>query len=435
MPVRSPLTTLALAALAVLLLVAPAAAAPGAATSRQALPGPDLAFRGDPAPARSEPRSPVSRGKLKRKLKRLARKAPGSSGYYVTKIGGKAKGAIFDRNGGHSRKLASNEKLFTTTAALHRLGPKWRIPSRVKVSGKINGKGKLRGDVYLVGGGDPSFGGGGVDDLAKQVRKAGIRRISGSVIGDDSVFDRRRGVPDSNWGPSPYIAPLGGLVYGGSTYSGDPAKEAARAFRGGLRDAGVRVGGKVKVDRMPAKLRARDEVAEYESPTIAALVRATNKDSVNFYAEMLLKRLWATPGRKGTTNGGVKAVERFARQVGSKVRARDGSGLTASNKASPRNVVRLLIAAQRDDELAKPLFKSLSIAGKDGTLGSRMGGTAAAGRCRGKTGTLTGVSNLSGYCKTKHGLVVFSLLMNGVSSLDAAHSIQDKMVIQIARLR
>jgi len=98
-------------------------------------------------------------------------------------------------------------------------------------------------------------------------------------------------------------------------------------------------------------------------------------------------------------------------------------------------VVRLLIAAQRDDELAKPLFKSLSIAGKDGTLGSRMGGTAAAGRCRGKTGTLTGVSNLSGYCKTKRGLVVFSLLMNGVSSLDAAHSIQDKMVIQIARLR
>ena len=45
------------------------------------------------------------------------------------------------------------------------------------MSGKINGKGKLRGDVYLVGGGDPSFGGGGVDDLAKQVRKAGIRRI------------------------------------------------------------------------------------------------------------------------------------------------------------------------------------------------------------------------------------------------------------------
>jgi D-alanyl-D-alanine carboxypeptidase len=64
-----------------------------------------------------------------------------------------------------------------------------------------------------------------------------------------------------------------------------------------------------------------------------------------------------------------------------------------------------------------------------------MNGSSAAGRCRGKTGTLTGVSNLSGYCKTKRGLVVFSLLMNGVTSYDYARSIQDKMVIQIARYR
>ena len=64
-----------------------------------------------------------------------------------------------------------------------------------------------------------------------------------------------------------------------------------------------------------------------------------------------------------------------------------------------------------------------------------MNGSAAAGRCRGKTGTLTGVSNVSGYCKTKNGLVAFSLLMNGVSNLDAAHAIQDAMVVQIARLR
>ena len=81
------------------------------------------------------------------------------------------------------------------------------------------------------------------------------------------------------------------------------------------------------------------------------------------------------------------------------------------------------------------MFKSLSIAGKDGTLGGRMNGSPAAGRCRGKTGTLTGVSNVSGYCNSKHGLVAFSLLMNGVSDLGAAHSIQDKMIAQIARLR
>ncbi|HET6830535.1 MAG TPA: D-alanyl-D-alanine carboxypeptidase [Solirubrobacterales bacterium] len=398
------------------------------------MPGPDLPSRATP-PGELGRRDPIGRGALSRKLRRLARKAPGSSGYFVTRIGGKSKGAIFDRNAGRRRKLASNEKLFTTATALHRLGPKWRIPTRVKVSGRVTRNGRVRGDLYLIGGGDPSFGADGVRDLARQVHAAGIRRVAGRVIGDDSVFDRRRGVPDSNWGPSPYIAPLSGLVYGGSTYGGDPAKEAARAFRDGLRKAGVRAGGKVKVERAPGTLRDRDPIAEHESATIASLVRATNKDSINFYAEMLLKRLWAKSGRKGTTNGGAKAVERFARQVGAKVHARDGSGLTASNKASPHSVARLLIAAQRDDELAKPLFKSLSIAGRDGTLANRMGGSAASGRCRGKTGTISGVSNVSGYCKSKRGLIVFSLLMNGVSSLDAAHQIQDRMMVAISRLR
>jgi D-alanyl-D-alanine carboxypeptidase/D-alanyl-D-alanine-endopeptidase (penicillin-binding protein 4) len=424
-----------LAALAALLAAPPAASArpdpaPGQA---QAVPGPDLPGRAAAAP-RSGSRKPIGRGALRRKLRRLARKAPGSSGYYVTRIGGRAEGAIFDRNAGHRRKLASNEKLFTTAAALELLGPKWRIPTRVKVSGRITRKGKLRGDVYLIGGGDPSFGADGVRDLARQVRAAGIRRVGGRVIGDDSVFDRRRGVPDSNWGPSPYIAPLSGLVYGGSTYGGDPAKEAARAFRDGLRDAGVRAGGKVKVDRAPGSLRDREPIAEHESATIASLVRTTNKESVNFFAEMLCKRLWAKPGRKGTTNGGAKAIERHARRVGSRVRARDGSGLTAGNKASPRDVVRLLVAAQHDGELAKPLFKSLSIAGRDGTLAGRMGGSAAAGRCRGKTGTISGVSNVSGYCKSKRGLIAFSLLMNGVSNLDGAHAVQDRMIVAIARL-
>src|SRR4029079_15976465 len=98
----------------------------------------------------------------------------------------------------------------------------------------------------------------------------------------------RRGVPDSSWGPSPYIAPLSDLVYGGSTYSGDPRKSAEKAFRTGSRDAGVRTGGKVKVRRTPGSLRGRDAIAEHDSATIKSLVRATNQDSAKFYAEMRL---------------------------------------------------------------------------------------------------------------------------------------------------
>jgi D-alanyl-D-alanine carboxypeptidase/D-alanyl-D-alanine-endopeptidase (penicillin-binding protein 4) len=413
---------------------AAAAAAPGAPHSSAAA-GPDRPFRTAPAQQRQRRGGPIGAGKLKRKLKSLARQAPGASGYYVFDLDAKRKRVLFDRSGGHSRKLASNEKLFTTMTAMHRLGPKSRIVTKVKARGRVGRKGRLGGDIYLVGAGDPTFGSRGVASLAKQVHKAGIRRVKGTVIGDDSVFDRRRGVPDTNYAAGVDIAPLSGLTYGGSTYDGDPAKEAARKFRNALRRAGVKVGGKVKVGRIPGSVRNEDALAAYGSPRIKSIVRATNKDSINFYAEMLLKRLWAEPGRKGTTNGGVKAVERFAKQLGSKVRARDGSGLTDNNRASPRNVVRLLAAARRDHELAKPLFKSLSIAGQDGTLANRMGGSVAAGSCRGKTGTIHAVSNLSGYCKSHGRLIAFSLLMNGVTSYDYARSLQDKMVIQIARYR
>jgi serine-type D-Ala-D-Ala carboxypeptidase/endopeptidase (penicillin-binding protein 4) len=407
----------------------------GRASGATTASGPDLAFRTGRLPERLRRGGPIGRSKLQRKLKSLAREAPGASGYYVFDMKTKGKPVLFDRSGGHSRKLASNEKLFTTMTAMHRLGPDSRIATRVKARGKPGRKGKLGGDLYLIGAGDPTFGATGVKDLARQVRRDGIRKIGGRVIGDDSVFDRKRGVPDTNYQAGTDIAPLGGLVYGGSTYDGDPAKQAAREFRDALRKRGVQVGGKVKVGHLPSSLRDRDALASHDSPKIKSIVRATNKDSINFYAEMLLKRLWAEPGRKGTTSGGVKAVERFARAVGSKVHARDGSGLTDDNKASPRNVVRLLIAAQRDHELAKPLFRSLAIAGKDGTLSSRMEGSPAAGRCRGKTGTINGVSNLSGYCKSNGGLIAFSLLMNGVTSYDYARSIQDAMVAQIARYR
>ena len=307
--------------------------------------------------------------------------------------------------------------------------------TRVKASGKLSAAGRLKGDLYLIGGGDPSLGAAGIEDLARDVERAGVRRVSGSVVGDDSIFDRRRGVADSGYATSEYIAPLSGLTYGGSTYGEDPAKHAARAFRDGLKRVGVRVGGKVRVRTLPGKLRDRDPIGLERSPTIADLAVATNVPSDNFYAEMLLKGIAAESGKLGTTRAGTTIVERFARRLGSRVSAKDGSGLTARNLSSPRDVVRLLVRARREGRIGKPLFKSLAVAGKSGTLDERMGGTVAAGRCRGKTGTISGVSNLSGYCRSGGGLVAFSLLMNGVRDFDGARSVQDRMVVEIARYR
>ena len=90
------------------------------------------------APQRSAPglaqmaRSPLDKGSLHRKLAKLASKAPGKSGFYVYDVDAKRKHVLFDRSQGRRRKLASNEKLFTTTTALHVLGAGGTIATRVK---------------------------------------------------------------------------------------------------------------------------------------------------------------------------------------------------------------------------------------------------------------------------------------------------------------
>ena len=417
------------------------ACAIAAPTDRALAAGPDpdgTAFAPD-VPARVDvSRSPeatgagtLSRGRLRNKLGGLSRQAGSGTGVWVAELGGD--GTLFSSRSGRARILASNEKLFTTATALDRLGAKSRIETAVYAKGAIKGS-TLRGPLFLVGGGDPALGNGGVRALARQVRGAGIRRVEGGIRADDSVFDRRRGVPDSNWGYSPYIgALLSGLSFKGAGRRGDPAKAAAAALRKWLRRSGVGVKAGVHRGTAPRSVLRRDAVAKHNSATIASLIAATNKPSNNFYAEMLLKRIWAKPGRRGTTKGGAKAVRRFARRWGAKVRAVDGSGLTRGNRASPQSVGHLLSAMQRHDDDGA-FYDSLPVAGQEGTLDGRMEGTRAAGRCRAKTGTLTGVSALSGYCNTNGGRVAFSILMNGID-VNRAHVLQDRMAVAIARYR
>jgi D-alanyl-D-alanine carboxypeptidase/D-alanyl-D-alanine-endopeptidase (penicillin-binding protein 4) len=163
------------------------------------------------------------------------------------------------------------------------------------------------------------------------------------------------------------------------------------------------------------------------------LANETNVYSNNFFAEMLLKGLGARFGVSGSTRSGAVVVKRYVRSLGSGVRAVDGSGLSRGNRATPAQVARLL-DAMRDTPAADAFANSLALAGKEGTVAGRMRGTAASGRCRTKTGTLTGVSALSGYCFNRSGKVMaFAILNNRVFSLSEAHRQQDRMAALIAR--
>ncbi len=173
-------------------------------------------------------------------------------------------------------------------------------------------------------------------------------------------------------------------------------------------------------------------LAVVRSPNISQLANATNVYSNNFFAEMLLKLIGAHFGSAGTTAAGAAVVERFAREHGVSVRAVDGSGLTRSNRASPLGGRPLpAVDARRGDR--RRLHPVARPDRREGTVASRIDGTAAAGRCRVKTGTLTGVSNLSGYCFNRSGKVmIFSILMGSVDDLGRAHLEQDRIAAAIA---
>jgi serine-type D-Ala-D-Ala carboxypeptidase/endopeptidase (penicillin-binding protein 4) len=350
---------------------------------------------------------------------------------------------------GRQRPLASNMKLFTTSTVLSRLGPETRIPTKVFRDGKIDSHGVLHGSLYLQGSGDPVLGtpsfydgylaglGTNLLDLAPQIKAAGITSVTGRLYADDTVFDRLRGVADSGYATSSYIGPLSGLAFNsgfrGSTsssgFASDPAKLAGATLAGSLRAAGVSIPSQVALRPTPAYA---ERVAVVLSPTLDRIVDTTDVWSDNFFAEMLIKLLGARLGGAGTTAAGAQVVEAFARAHSSGVHAVDGSGLTRSNRASPRQVVNLLLA-MRQDPAGDEFIQDLALAGREGTVEDRMHGTAAYGRCRTKTGTITGVSNLSGYCFNRDGRVMaFSILMAGVGNLTLAHLDQDRIAGAVA---
>ena len=347
-------------------------------------------------------------------LARTMRPAGGASGAIVVdETNGRV---LFALRPDAARVPASNQKLYTTSTALLRYGPGGTLATRVLGVGALDPSGTFNGTLYLRGGGDPTFGsmsftrraygtGGTAADLARRLAAAGIRRVRGSVLGDESAFDRRRG----------------GSSFGISLDIGGPL--SALSFNRGL--AGESGGG---FQSRPAR-----ELAREPSPPMSTLIGLTNRPSDNFFAEMLHKDLGATFLHRGTTAGGAAVVRARMAQLGIHPRVADGSGLSRSNRTTPRDVVRLLSAMDHSPAVASAFRNSLSVAGRSGTLAPRMRGTVAAGRCRGKTGTLSGVSALSGYCDAVGGRrLAFSILMNGVS-VGSARALQNAMAVAVAR--
>jgi D-alanyl-D-alanine carboxypeptidase/D-alanyl-D-alanine-endopeptidase (penicillin-binding protein 4) len=401
---------------------------------------PDKAFSTPIAHASAKAHKAVSASKLSGGLAKLFR-GVGRSGAFV--IDASDNRVLFSRKAGRPRILASNSKLFTTSTALGRFDPEDRLHTTAWSIDDVS-DGVSQG-LYLRGQGDPTLSGSGLDKLADRVRAAGVKTVQGPLLYDDSFLDHVTGIPQHGISAE-RIGTLSALTIDGGS-PGDPAKTAAQRFRDALRKDGVSVGNSVTPGVVPS---SAVQVGDYGSPTMADLIQDTNVPSNNFYAEMLLKDIGGQFGGSGSTAAGISVVRKFAAEQGARFNGENGSGLTRRNKASPKSVVKLLDSmigvdentpadAQVDQRRQRDAWEnSLAVAGRSGTLAHRMRGTAARGRCHAKTGTLNGVSALSGYCfqgpEDADHAIVFSLLMNRVD-VNRAHVVQDRMTSLMARYR
>lgn len=320
---------------------------------------------------------------------------------------------------------ASTTKIVVAAVALDVLGTNHVFTTQVLAPGGVN-SGTVS-DLYLVGGGDPllvrseypgtekypTINGTVLESLADRIVAAGVSRVTGGIVVDDSRYDQERFV--ATW-PSDFrgseAGPLGALMVNDGSVYGQPMKGDDPAISAGIELRTLLLNRGVQMSREPRRdvlISGATEVARIDSTTLSGVLREMLTNSDNNTAELLLKEIGFVKTGKGTTADGISVVMQTLKKWGldGKVLINDGSGLTAANRITCDTLVGLLT---KDSNVMPSL---LSLAGQSGTLREAFTGTSMENRLYGKTGTLNGVKGLAGYLPlTNSEPVVFSLLMN-----------------------
>jgi serine-type D-Ala-D-Ala carboxypeptidase/endopeptidase (penicillin-binding protein 4) len=396
---------------------------------------------------------------------------------------------------------ASNQKLITSSAALHLLGPRYNFRTVLYRTGEIE-NGVLLGDLILKGFGDPALKITDLYSFVDALELFGIKSIRGNILVDDSFFDSELWPTGWMWDDEPYsfapfISPLSinqnvidivvdrgpgsgfrvrtdppteyisidttptlnteGEIIGidiipdrikssnNFTIKGDPRSvRLPRRFTVTIRDPAMYTGtlfaeimkakGIIDVSDVYRRNASVDAVPiiQYNTP-IDSVLKMMNKISDNLAAELTWKTMAAELfGQPGTGTNGGRAVERAFSDWGinvSHMRLADGSGVSYYNLTTARTLAEMLYKMYLSPAYRQPLQNSLAILGKDGTLVNRGLNSPASERVFAKTGTLSGVSSLSGYIHTYSGeTLIFSILIqNFTLSPNRFRQLQDEI--------
>ncbi len=339
---------------------------------------------------------------------------------------------------------ASTMKTLTAVSAIATLDPTMKFRTEVRSTAKVV-NGRIAGDVWLVGGGDPLLetieytnsqphdpeSATSFDKLVDAIVASGVKFIDGAIVGDDRRFDDVRVRPTwkKNYVGDGEVGPIGGLMVDDNFTIFDAKKrrkaaqnvaaDAAQTLRTRLEAKGVVISkdsiGALK-DQSPADKVAPNLLASVESLPLADIIREMLSWSDNTTAEMLVKEIGRAKTGKGTWEDGLATIKTTLDSLGVDTKPLvmiDGSGLDRANQVT----CGLLLDVVRSQPIDGPFHNALAVMGKYGTLRKRLKGSPAEGKVFAKTGSLNGVSSLAGEAQSAEARpILFALVFNGLAS-------------------
>lgn len=344
-------------------------------------------------------------------------------GLYVYDI--TADSALYALDSKQTMRPASTMKLFTAITALDKLGGAYLYKTRLAYTGQVvDSTRTLVGNLYCIGGMDPKFGKDDMRAFASSVRELGVDTIRGTIYADRSMKDDK--LYGEGWCWDDDNSMLSPLVYARKD-------NFIERFTEALNDAGIVLDGETGVKTVPSDATRLCE----RTHTVEQILIPMLKESNNLYAESMFYQIALTQGKPATMRKARRVIEDLMHRTAVKQaphRIADGSGLSLYNYVSAEMEVAFLRYARANSNIYPYLYSALPIAGKDGTLKKRMKGTAAEGNVRAKTGTLTGVITLAGYCTAANGHeLAFAILNNGVMHDNNARAFQNKICVAMCK--
>ena len=337
-----------------------------------------------------------------------------------------ADSVLYQRDARQTLRPASTMKLITAITALDRLGGDYQYSTRLVSRDST---------IVLIGGMDPLINEDDLRMMADSLKAMGIDTIRGGIIADRSMKDEDLYGEGWCWDDdNPELSPL---VYHRKDYM-------IEAFQKALYNANVNLNPDLNPNGNLSPLTSHlSPLTSHLSPLNIEITHSLRevlvpmmKHSNNLYAESMYYQIGLLKGKPSTAKK-AKAIEEEVLKKAPSLNGRDGvgphrfadgSGLSLYNYVSADILVAFLRYAYHNKDIYLELYDALPIAGVDGTLKDRMKNTPAMDNVHAKTGTLSGVSSLAGYCKTRDGrTLAFAIINQGVMKGSYAKALQDKL--------